>query len=92
MILFHKIPTSLEGKNYEIRVLYDDTTINVVAFLDNHPANGYRYQVKIPKGCDAKGVLEKYDVAELVEKSKDDIIEKRWEKLSKTIHENTANV
>ena len=91
MILFNKIPFPFEGKNYEIRILYDDTTINVVAFLNNHPASGYRYQVKLPKGCDAKGILEKNDVLELVEKSKADILEKKWERLSKTIHENRAN-
>ena len=87
MILFHKIPMPFEGRNYEIRVLYNDSTINVAAFLDNHPANGYRYQVKLPKRCGAKAILEKYAVTELIEKSKDDIIEKRWEKLSRIINE-----
>ncbi len=87
MILYHKIPMPFEGRIYEIRVLYNDSTINVAAFLDNHPANGYRYQVKLPKRCDVKAILEKYAVTELIEKSKDDIIEKRWEKLSRIIHE-----
>ena len=90
MIQFKKIPMAFEGKEYEIRVLYDDTTINVVAFLDNYPANGYRYQIKLPKRCDVKGMLEKHSLKELVEKSKNDIVEKRWEKLSKIIHENTV--
>ena len=67
MTLFEKIPMSFEGRNYEIRVLYDDTTINVVAFLNNHPANGLRHQVKISKQVDIKGVLEMDAANELVE-------------------------
>ena len=46
--------------------------------------------MKLPKKCDVKGILEKHDAMELVEKLKDDFVEKRWEKLSKIIHENTA--
>lgn len=85
MNLFKKTPLQREGKDYEIRVLYDERIINVVAFLNNHPANGYRYQVQIPKGCDAKSILEKHPVPELVEKCKDDIIQKRWDPLSQII-------
>jgi len=36
MILYKKYPMIFEEKNYEIRVLYDDTTINVVSFLNNY--------------------------------------------------------
>ena len=82
MNLFKKIPLQCEGKDYEIRVLYDERTINVVVFLNNYPANGYRYQVQVPKRCDAKRILEKHPVPELVEKCKDDIIQKRWDSLS----------
>ena len=81
MILFKKNPISFENKDYEIRVLYDDKLINVVAFLNNHPANGFRYQIKVSKYFDVKKMLETDTVNELVEKSKNDIIEKRWEKL-----------
>lgn len=91
MKLFKKIPMRFEEKGYEIRVLYDDTMINVVAFLNNHPVNGYRHQVKLPKNCNLQGLLEKYPVNELVEISKNDITEKRWEKLSKIIQENTTD-
>jgi len=41
MILFEKIPMTYGDKDYEIRVLYDDATINVVAFHNNYPANGF---------------------------------------------------
>ena len=87
MILFQKIPMSFEEKDYEIRVLYDDRTINVVAFLNNRPANGCRYQVQIPRQCDVKKILQKRAVPELVETCKKDIIEKRWEALAKIISE-----
>lgn len=91
MRLFKKIPMTFEGKDYEIRVLYDDTKINVVAFFNNHPANSYRHQIILPKKCEVKKILEKDAVTRLVEISKDEIVEKRGEELLKTIHENTAS-
>jgi hypothetical protein len=42
----------------------------------------YCYQVQIPKGRDAKIILEKHSVPELVEKCKDDITQRRWDILS----------
>jgi len=88
MILFKSIPMTFEGKEYGIRVLYDSNTINVVAFLNNYPANGFRHQIKLPKKCNVKGILERDAATELVEMSKDDIRQKRWEKLTKVIIEN----
>jgi hypothetical protein len=72
-------------------VLYDNKTINVVAFLNNHPANGYRHIVKIPERCDAKKVLEKHALTELIEICKAEITEKRWETLSKAIYESSID-
>ncbi len=91
MQLFKKISLKFEEKDYEIRILYNDTTINVVAFLNNFPANGFRHQIKLPKNCDVPGVLQQEAVVELVEISKTDIIEKRWGKFSQIIHENMPN-
>ena len=88
MKLFKKIPISIEEKDYEIRVLYDDTVINVVAFLDNHPANGYRHQIKLPNKCNVLEVLEQNITGKLIEMTKNDIIEKRWEKTYETIQQN----
>lgn len=88
MKLFKKIPISIEEKDYEIRVLYDDTAINVVAFLDNHPANGYRHQIKLPNKCNVLEVLEQNIAGKLIEMTKNDIIEKRWEKTYETIQQN----
>jgi len=76
---------TFEEKDYEIRVLYDDTAINAAVFLNNHPANGYRHQIKIPKRFDIEKILQSDAVKELVDKSKNDITEKRWEKLLKEI-------
>jgi hypothetical protein len=81
MLLHKKISSSFEKKNYEIRILYDDSTINVVAFLNNYPVNGFRHQIKVPRQCDVKEFLEKEPVQELVELSRKDITEKRWERL-----------
>ena len=89
MQLFKKIPMKYKEKNYEIRVLYKDHIINVAAFLNNHPANGYRHQILLPKSCNIKGVLTTGIVDELIEQSKTDIIEEKVERLSKVIHENS---
>ena len=87
MILYKKYPLPFEEKEYEIKVLYDDKIINVVAFLSNYPVNGFRHQIKIPKRFDVKEILEMDAVKELVDISKNDIIEKRWEKLLKVMDE-----
>ncbi|MDD5258842.1 MAG: hypothetical protein PHD29_02640 [bacterium] len=81
MILFKKIPFSFEEKNYEIQIFYDDTLINVIAFHNHYPVNGIRHQIKISKKISMQGLLEQEVVGELVEMSKRDIIEKRWERL-----------
>ena len=91
MELFNSVSFPLEEDNFDIRIFYDDVTINVVAFLNGYPANGYRYQVKIPKGFNAKNVLENYPVPELVEKCKNDINEKTWEILLNSIQESKIN-
>jgi hypothetical protein len=90
MELFKKIPITIEGKVYEIRIYYDDTLINVVAFHNNRPVNGFRYHVQLPKKCNAKSVLEHHDFNELVQKAKDDISENRWDTLSNIIQQNTV--
>ena len=81
MLLHKKISTMFENKNYEIRILYDDRTINVVAFLNNYPVNGIRHKISVPKQYDVKQFLEKEPVKELVQISINDITEKRWERL-----------
>jgi len=90
MNLFKKIPLTFENKDYEIRIYYDDTIINAAAFLNNHPVNGFRHQILIPKNCDAHSILEKGAALELIETCKNDITEKRWEKISEIIQEHKS--
>jgi len=88
MELFDSIQFNFEEDNYDIRIYYDDVRINVLAFHKNHPANGYRYQIKIPNGYDVRNILEKFPINNLVEKCKSDIEEKSWEELNKIIQLN----
>jgi len=83
MKLFETRPFNFEKDSYDIRIYYDDETINVLAFYKNRPANGYRYQIKIQKGYDVKNILEKFPVNNLVENCMSDIKEKSWEKFNK---------
>jgi hypothetical protein len=89
MFLFKKVPMTFDGKDYEIRVLYDENTINVVAFLNNYPVNGFRHQMKLPKKCNVMGVLERDAANGLVHIAKDDIKQKRWDRVISVITENT---
>ena len=91
MKLFRKVPITFEENTYEIRVYYNDTIINIVAFLNNYPANGFRHQIQLPKKCNVQGILKEVILDELVEMSKKDITEKRGEKLSKIIQENVTD-
>jgi hypothetical protein len=70
-----------EDKTYEIRVLYEDSLINVVAFFNNYPANGFRYQILIPKDADIQVLLKGKVYVHLLDMAKNDILEKRWERL-----------
>ena len=87
MKLFDLIPHSFEDKKYEIRIYYDEQAIVVAAFQGGHPANGYRFQVKIPKRCDAKEILEKFPVPDLVGLCRKQIQDKTWDALSQVIGE-----
>ena len=82
MILYKKVLYSFEEKNYEIKVLYNDKTINVVAFRNHYPTNGFRHQVKISKNLAMKELLQSKVVDEIIEICKKDISEKRWERLT----------
>ena len=83
MILFKEIPFSYEDGNYKIRVYYEGNLINVLAFKNNYPANGFRHQIKIPKSNSVKDILENDLINTYVEICKEDISEKRWERFIK---------
>ncbi|RLC37508.1 MAG: hypothetical protein DRH33_05725 [Candidatus Nealsonbacteria bacterium] len=82
MILYKKVSFSFEEKDYDIKVFYDDKTINIVAFRNNYPANSLRHQIKISKSIPIEEILKQKVIDELIEICKKDISEKRWERLT----------
>jgi len=81
MLLYKKVPYSFAERDYEIKVFYDNNTINIVAFKNHYPANGFRHQIKISKNLVMKEMLQKKVIDEFIEICKRDISEKRWERL-----------
>ena len=81
MHLFKKVPFSHEEKNYDIKVFYSDTSITVVAFHNNYPANSFRHQITVSKKIPIKKILENNVIDEIIEVSKRDIVERRSERL-----------
>ena len=80
MRLYKEYKMPFEDKNYEIRIYYNDRIINVVAFLNNYPANGFRHQIHLPKEWNPADFLDKKPVQELVEITKTDITTQRWQR------------
>jgi hypothetical protein len=78
---FKEISFVFEGESYEIKIFYEENLINILAFKNNYPANGFRHQIQIPKNISVKDVLNQNVINEYVEICKKDISEKRWERL-----------
>ena len=78
---FEVIPFSFEGREYEIRVVSDGATIHVRAFHKGKPANGYSYQVDLMTAFDLKKLMVCDAIKELVDSAKNDVTERRWERL-----------
>ena len=83
MFLHKKVPYSFTEKDYEIKVFYNTNTINIVAFKNHYPANGFRHQIKISKNLVMKELLQNKVIDEFIEICKRDISEKRWDRLSR---------
>lgn len=83
MFLHKKVPYSFTEKDYEIKVFYNTNTINIVAFKNHYPANGFRHQIKISKNLVMKELLQNKVIDELIEICKRDISEKRWDRLTR---------
>ena len=79
------IPFSFEGKDYQVRVVYDGATIYVRAFCGHRPANGYSYQVNIMKALDLKKLIGLDAIKEFIKSAQDDVKEKRWERLLEAV-------
>jgi len=82
MFLYKKVPFSFAERDYEIKVFYDDHTINIVAFKNHYPANGFRHQIKISKNLIMKELIQSKVVDKFIEICEKDISEKRWERLT----------
>ncbi len=61
MKLLKKIPFACNDQEYEVRILQGDNLLNIAVFSNNHPANGFRHQILLPKRADP-GKLLKSDV------------------------------
>jgi len=81
MLLYKKVLYSFAERDYEINVFYDNNTINIVAFKNHYPANGFRHQIKSSKNLVIKEILQQKVIDEFIEICKRDISEKRWERL-----------
>ena len=80
MTFYKKIPFSFNDKAYEIRILHDAKLINMVAFYQNYPANGFRYHIQIPNKTDIQSLLRMENLSHLIDMAKDDILQDRWKK------------
>jgi len=81
MLLYKKVLYSFAERDYEIKVFYDNNTINIVSFKNHYPVNGFRHQIKISKNLVIKEILQQKVIDEFIEICKRDISEKRWERL-----------
>jgi len=63
--------------------MFSDRLINILAFKDNYPLNGFRYQIQMTKNSDVKRLLKAEDFDHIVDIVKDDIKEDRWNRLLK---------
>jgi hypothetical protein len=82
MDLYKKIPFEHDEKSYEIRIHYQENLINIGAFLNNYPANGFRYQIQIPKQVEIKKILDEKHLKIFIDRTKKDIEENLWNDFS----------
>ena len=88
MELYKVTPVEFEGKKFEVKVLHGGNVINVVAFLNHYPADGYRHQLVLPKNCDVVKMLDSEAVSDLLDLTIAEIKEGKVEKLTKAMNEN----
>lgn len=78
MKLYKKVSWNHDGKKYEIRIMFENNMINIVTFLNNYPANGFRYQIILPKNTAIQNILRTENFTNFIENAKEDIKEDRW--------------
>ncbi len=84
------IPFSFKDKEYEILVWSDGATIRVKAFHKGWPqkaANGFCYEIGMNQPFDFKKLTGLDLIKEFIELAKNDIIQKRYERLLEAIEE-----
>lgn len=69
------------SKEYEIRVEFKERELEVRAFHNGQPANGYSYHVTLETAHDLNVLAGQDAVKELVAIAKNDVTEQRYEKL-----------
>ena len=82
MELYKKIPFEHDEKSYEIQIHYHENLINIGAFLNNYPANGFRYQIQIPKKVEIQKILDEKHLRIFIDRTKKDIEENLWNDFS----------
>ena len=83
MELLKKIPFKHQENNYEICIHHQDNLINIAAFLNNHPVNGFRYQIQIPKNVEIEILLVEENFNNFIDLAKNDIVDYRWQNFTK---------
>ncbi len=78
MILHKIIPWEFEKTKYDIRIYYDKNIISIVVFKENRPANGFRYQIQVPKNIKIEKVLNSDRYSHLIGYCKQDVVDGRW--------------
>ena len=53
----------------------------------NHAASGFRYQIIVPKNVETQKLLKLNDMTYFIEMTNKDVLEKRWDKFSKSFSE-----
>ena len=82
MQLFKKIPFNHGEKKYEFCIFFEENLINISTFQNNYPANGFRYQIQIPKNVEIGKILVEENFSDFIDLAKTDIIENRWQKFT----------
>ena len=80
MSAYQVTPFQHDGKEYEIRVNSDGLAVQIRAFLDGVPANGYIYQVNLTTAFDLKKIIGMDAIKDLIDMAKEDVKQKRWER------------
>ena len=73
-------PFEFDKKQYEIRIFSDGWEFAIQAYINDKPANGYTYSVKLPTAFDLKKAWGLDAVQELVKTAKSDIENRNWER------------